>query len=177
MGAKGPPRCGPEGKPSHPLKPLGSLTAQELGFPQLFFLRKFVGKFQKNSSCLCVSGRDGSLLKPEADAEAASLCRHAVLVPRAGPVPPGLPALQLPGLILSRPPGATFVADSIWFQRALRGAVGPLGMIPPISHVKSDLQAALAGARAQPQTGCPCSPHCLRARRLFPADLPASGEM
>ena len=81
-----------------------------------------------------------------------------LFVPRAGPVPSALPALQLPGLILSSPPGATFVADSIWFQRALRGVAGPLGVIPPISHVKSDLQAALAGASAQPQTGCPCSP-------------------
>ena len=48
MGTKGSSHCGSEGKPSHPL------TAQELGFSQMFFLRKFIGKFQNNSLVLCV---------------------------------------------------------------------------------------------------------------------------
>ena len=122
---------------------------------------------------LAFSGSNGSFFKPAwPDAETASLCRQAIVCSRSRTC-----ALECTGFAVpwadpfSSPPGGTFVADSIWFQRASRRGGGAAWRGPPVSHVRSDLRASRPRREREPspEQAAPVSPHCLRDRASFPS--------
>lgn len=103
-----------------------------------------------------------------------------LFVPGAGPVPSTVLALQLPGLILSQVPREALLWQiPFGFKGPRGGASGLLGVAPQSPMLGATCQPLAEGARARPRTGCswPPTPIVCGIGRLFPADLPASGEM
>lgn len=177
MGTKGSPHCGSEGKPSYLLKPLGlaNCTWARI-FSNVLSLqvhREISKQFLIPLPQLAFSGSDGSFFKPAwPDAETASLCRQAIVCSRSRTCALNCTGFAAPWADpFSSPPGGTFVADSIWFQRASRRGVGAAWRGPPISHVRSDLPAACGGSASPAPNRLLLTPHphCLRDRASFPS--------
>lgn len=95
-----------------------------------------------------------------------TLQRQAVVCPRAGPVP-SVTGFTAPGRSFLKAPGSHFCGDSIWSHRIRRG-VGALGRAHRAPTLGAICKLLSEGARAQPRTGGPCSPHCVRGRAPFP---------
>lgn len=102
-----------------------------------------------------------------------------VFVPHAGAVPSSARALWLPRRSLSQVPREPLLWQiPFGFTGPRGGAVGAPWHGPPISHVKSNLQAALRGSPSPaPNRLLLLPPLSAGIGRLFPADLPARGEM
>ena len=103
-----------------------------------------------------------------------------LFVPGAGPVPSSVLALQFPGLILSQVPREALLWQiPFGFKGPRGGAAGLLGVAPQSPMLGATCVPAALGGSASPAPNrlLLFPPIVCGIGRLFPADLPASGEM
>lgn len=125
--ANGSPHGGQKIKPLLSVHTLGfSQMHNKLRFSPPFFLSKFTWKFRNNSAAVAFSVSAGLCSKPSwshQEPESSGQTSNC-LFPVQGPCPPVYQFCSKSVDPFSSPPGATFVADSIWFHRALRRGAG-----------------------------------------------------